>query len=106
MFPRVTMKGGNLKPAIRAPLIAPHTRPPANPAGMPIRPQPGSFEAITATIAAKARIDPTERSMPEVRMTNVMPAARTTLIDACCITIDEILPGSESVSQQLEDYAQ
>ncbi len=43
---------------------------------------------MTATIAAKARIDPTERSMPEVRMTNVIPAASTTLIEACCMTMD------------------
>ena len=45
------MNGGNLNPAIRAPLIAPHPRPATNPAGMPIRPQFGSFEAMTATIA-------------------------------------------------------
>jgi hypothetical protein len=96
--PRVTINGGNLNPAIRAPLTAPQPRPAANPAGMPIRPQLGSFEAMTATIAAKARIEPTHRSMPEVRITNVMPAARTTLIDACCITIDRFCQDLENAS--------
>ncbi len=84
--PSVTMKGGSLKPAIRPPLIAPQTRPVTSPAGRPSQPsqsEPGSLETTSATIAAAARIEPTERSMPEVRMTKVMPAASTTLIDAC-----------------------
>ena len=39
-------------------------------------------------MAAAARIDPTDKSMPPVRITKVMPAARTVLIDACWATID------------------
>ena len=31
---------------------------------------------------------PTDRSMPPVRMTKVMPAPSTVLIAACCATMD------------------
>ena len=55
---------------------------------MPNSPQPGINEQITAAMAEAARIEPTDRSMPPVRMTKVMPAASTVLIEACCITID------------------
>jgi hypothetical protein len=49
-------------------------------------------EAISAAIAAVARIEPTERSMPPVRMTKVMPAASTVLIAACWATIETFWP--------------
>ena len=39
-------------------------------------------------MAEAARIEPTDRSMPPVRMTKVMPAASTVLIAACCATIE------------------
>ena len=55
---------------------------------MPSRPQPGISEAISAAIAEAARIEPTDRSMPPVRMTKVMPAASTVLIEACWATIE------------------
>ena len=57
-------------------------------AGMPSRPQPGIFDTMTAAIAETARIEPTDRSMPPVRITMVIPAASTVLIDACCMTIE------------------
>ena len=53
---------------------------------MPSRARPGTSETITAAMAEAASIAPTERSMPPVRITNVMPAASTMLIDACCAT--------------------
>jgi hypothetical protein len=57
-------------------------------AGMPSRPQSGISEAIRPAMAEAARIEPTERSMPPVRMTKVMPAASTVLIEACWVTIE------------------
>src|ERR1700751_2983408 len=33
-------------------------------------------------------MEPTDRSMPPVRMTNVMPAASTVLIEACAATME------------------
>jgi hypothetical protein len=47
-------------------------------------------ETISATIAAAASTAPTERSMPPVRITKVMPAASTVLIEACWATIDRL----------------
>ena len=46
------------------------------------------FDARSAVTAAAESTEPTDRSMPPVRMTKVMPAASTTLIDACCATIE------------------
>ena len=68
---------------------------------MPTMPMSGHSEAITATMAEAARTEPTDRSMPPVRMTKVIPAASTMLIDACCMTIDRLftvrnLPESSS----------
>ena len=60
-------------------------------AGMPSMPQSGTSDTMIATIAEAARIEPTDRSMPPVRMTKVMPAASTMLIDACCVTIDRLV---------------
>ena len=52
-------------------------------------------EAVTKlalTIPVKATTEPTERSIPPVRITNVMPMASTPLIDVCS-RMFEILPG-------------
>ena len=57
-------------------------------------------------MADAARIEPTERSMPDVRMTNVMPAASTTLIEACCMTIDRFCHDAKPIRQQLKADAQ
>ena len=37
-------------------------------------------------MAETARIEPTDRSMPPVRITKVMPVASTVLIEASCAT--------------------
>ncbi len=50
-------------------------------------PKSGHRDASTATMADAARIEPTDRSMPPVRITNVMPAPSTMLIADCCRTI-------------------
>ena len=42
-------------------------------------------------MAEAAKMEPTERSMPAVRMTKVMPAASTVLIAACCSTIEALV---------------
>ena len=55
-------------------------------------PQSGTSDTSTATIAEAARIEPTERSMPPVRMTKVMPAASTMLIDDCWVTMSRLVP--------------
>lgn len=60
-------------------------------AGTPGMPHSGTSDTITATIAEAARMEPTDRSMPPVRMTKVMPAASTMLIDDCCVTINRLV---------------
>ena len=45
---------------------------------------------MSAAMAAAARIEPIDRSMPAVRITKVMPQASTRLIDACCMTISRL----------------
>ncbi|ESY06809.1 hypothetical protein X753_13030 [Mesorhizobium sp. LNJC399B00] len=60
-------------------------------AGTPSSPQSGTSDTITATIAEAASIEPTDRSIPPVRMTKVMPAASTMLIDDCCMTISKLV---------------
>ncbi|MNT32527.1 hypothetical protein D3C72_1684140 [compost metagenome] len=57
---------------------------PANSAsGIDIPAMPGISDTAIATTAVVPSIEPTERSMPPVRMIKVMPAANTMLIDAC-----------------------
>ena len=90
--PSVTMKGGNPIPAINAPLATPNTAPVIRPAKTASMPNEGSFDTISATMAATARMEPTERSIPPVRMTKVMPAASTVLIAACWATTDRFCP--------------
>ena len=87
--PSVTMKGGRRAKAIRTPLTSPRPSPISKATGTPSMPQSGILDPRIATIAAAARIEPTDRSMPPVRITKVMPAASTVLIDACCATIDK-----------------
>ena len=86
--PSVTMNGGSPPKATRLPFIRPKNSPVSSAAGTPSRPQPGISETISAAIAEAASMLPTERSMPPVRITKVMPAPSTQLIAACCATID------------------
>ncbi len=90
--PSVTMKGGRRKSAIKAPFMTPKTRPVSTAAGSQSSPRSGSFETISPAIAAAARMEPTERSMPPVRITKVMPAASTVLTAACCSTMPRFWP--------------
>ena len=90
--PSVTMKGGSRSSAISAPLTTPKPRPVSTAAGSHSAPSSGSFEIVRPAIADAARIEPTERSMPPVRMTKVMPAASTVLTAACCSTMPRFCP--------------
>ena len=89
--PRVTMKGGSRRRAIRTPLIAPNTAPQARPAGIASAiaiPAWGNCPSVTwAGVPARLAITqeattpesistvPTERSMPAVMITKVSPMA-------------------------------
>ncbi len=81
--PRVAMNAGTLPLwmiiPINAPIIAPAIR------AMPIAAHIGKPATINldANILLKARTEPTERSMPPERITNVIPMARTPMIAVC-----------------------
>ena len=46
---------------------------------------------LAETMPASAKTEPTERSMPPVMMTKVIPKARTPLIDVCSRIFDILL---------------
>ena len=80
--PRVTISGGTLALVTSTPLRTPQAVPATSPAASPgrIAPQP-SPPTASITLAAitpeKTSTDPTDRSIPAVMITYVMPTART-----------------------------
>jgi hypothetical protein len=77
--PSVTMKSGSRRRAIMTPFRKPQKTPTARPANMlPAVPYPA---LPAATMLERPAIDPTERSIPFVMITKVMPTAMTALID-------------------------
>jgi hypothetical protein len=84
-MPRVTINGGILALVISVPLIAPNPTP--NKAV--IRSTTGTGNPIRAICATrqpeKATTDPTDRSMPPVRITNVIPIPNNPMTEHCRI---------------------
>src|SRR5271165_7103161 len=77
-MPRVTMKGGIMPLVMRKPLTAPVKAPVARQPAIPAHQGQSRFDvSIAPTTPDKARVDPTERSIPAEQMTNVMPIAST-----------------------------
>jgi hypothetical protein len=96
----VTMIGWMRKPEMSAPL----KRPAASAASSPSRtatPAPASSDAA-ATADAIAITDPTERSMPPVAMTKVMPTATSTVGETCRRTLRKLFTSKKfGVSREL-----
>ena len=86
---RVTTNGG--RPSwTKYPLTRPETSPSISTAGMTTavgRPSPKNVTMITDT---RATSDPTERSIPAVAMTKVMPIAMTRIGAACRATLRKL----------------
>ena len=53
-----------------------------------------------AIIAVRPTTDPTDRSMPPVRITNVMPMARIALMAVCLARISRLVGCQELVAAQ------
>src|SRR3989441_10298400 len=90
-IPSVAMKGCTLPRVMTRPLTSPSSAPTASPPPMPTstgRPA-ASNPAITAP--ENASTEPTLRSMPPVRITNVMPAAMTALMETCRAMLSRLL---------------
>ena len=85
----VAIKGGTLRRLIKTPVNNPHTVPKPsetvrNTIRLAITPGSPSFRQISAAkMLASAATAPTERSMPPVRMTKVMPVEIRPLIATC-----------------------
>ena len=52
-------------------------------------------------MAETARMEPTDRSMPPVRITKVMPVASTALIEASCATTGRLFEVRKRPAAQL-----
>ena len=88
--PNVAMKGGSFRretmTALAAPKSAPTPRPTTTAAGQGT-PPPTSATSVTPT---SDMMPPTERSMPPVRMTRVMPKATTERMAAWDMTFSRL----------------
>ena len=94
--PSVTINAGTLALATSTPLTAPHAMPLSTAATRPAAATPGPLPpmaAITfaATTDENTSTDPTDRSMPEVMITNVIPTPSTAHTATFC-DISEKLP--------------
>ena len=80
--PSVTMKGATLSRVISSPFTAPHNAPAPTPAS---RAAPGgqTSSILAITTVTNAMIDATERSIPPVMITKVIPIAERHTTVAC-----------------------
>ena len=84
--PSVTMNGGNPPYATTAPVPAPTAAPASKATGIASGAHVAESESITEITAHMPSTEPAARSIPRVRITSVMPAARTRLMEACRAT--------------------
>ena len=76
------MNGCSPSRAMPQPLTTPASAPRAITAGIVTASGQPASSMIAITTAVSASSEPTDRSMPPVRITNVIPTARTPTIDA------------------------
>ena len=88
-----------------APVSAPSSRPEMSAAGTAAQLRPGESEVIIATTAVTPRMEPTARSIPPVRMTKVMPVARTMLMESLPDDVHQIIGRQEVRCEKGEQHA-
>ena len=86
-MPRVAMKGGILPLVMTMPLIQPANVPIARPAMAAMRGSTPFSISQPMVTALRARIEPTDRSIPPEMMTTAWPAARMATIETCFIRL-------------------
>ena len=86
MVARVVMKGGTRPQAIRAPFSRPTPAATRMPASMPTT-SPAGRATRSAAQPARAMVEPTDRSIPPVMITIVMPAATMALMETWRATL-------------------
>ena len=70
------MKGGSRRRAMKNPLTRPHAAPVSSPNSIASGTGTAALTASAATTPDNARIEPTDRSMPPVMITQVAPIPR------------------------------
>ena len=90
IIPRVEIKGGSLPNVIKRPFTKPQPSPTANPLIMAIGMGSPVCKTLASTTPEKAKIDPTERSIPAVMITKVIPTAMIALIAVCWAIFSKI----------------
>ena len=92
----VTMNGTSLNHDTEKPFSAPTIAPTASATASPPSPSP-TFPAadpaitVAATMPLSATSEPTERSIPEVMITNVAPTAAMPTTETCTMTLVSVL---------------
>ncbi len=91
IMPRVTTKGAMRPMVISRPLASPQPMPMTSASRMTGRIPAPAFSVPAATAPAMAKIEPTERSIPPVRMTKVMPTAMMPKIELWRTTLSTLV---------------
>ena len=81
IIPKVTTNGVTLPMVITTPLIVPMNAPNNSVAATTATTGQPRCSKLAQTTPVSARIDPTDRSIPAVKMTNVMPTAMMPMTD-------------------------
>jgi hypothetical protein len=77
--------------AVKKPFMAPATYPTAAPANIATTGGIPAFESNTEMTPVNAKVEPTDKSMPPVNITRVIPAARMAVIELCFNTFKILL---------------
>ena len=77
MLPSVTMKGTTIRRVMSTPLSSPRSAPAPTPARAALGADPTCFMTNAAITEDSAMLAPTDRSMPPLTMTKVMPIAES-----------------------------
>jgi len=91
IVPIVVMNAGMFKNDISTPFTTPVSRPTSRPTSTATAiGRLKSFMQLAHIMPAKDIIDPTERSMPPVIITNVIPMAISDIIDICLVMLSRL----------------
>jgi hypothetical protein len=83
IIPSVATKGGVFPLAMIRPLKSPHKAPTPKPIRIPTTPGTPSLRKLAAMTLVSARTEPTDRSIPAIMMTKVIPTATMPITETC-----------------------
>lgn len=91
IIPKVAQKGGSFPLLTSTPLVNPIRAPKDRPANTANKGDPVLFKVPANITPHKPSIEPTERSIPPVKITKVSPAANIEITDTCLNTFKMLL---------------